>query len=35
MIAAVCLYMARKCCQLESKWNRSMEEYVGYKISEM
>ncbi|CDW87491.1 cyclin-j-like protein [Stylonychia lemnae] len=35
MVAAVCLYMARKCCQLESTWNSSMEDYVGYKLSEM
>jgi hypothetical protein len=35
MVAAICLYMARKCCHLEQVWDKNIEEYVGYKISEL
>eukprot|EP00347_Sterkiella_histriomuscorum_P011250 403373169 len=30
LVAAGCLYIARKCCQLEEIWEQNMIEYVGY-----
>lgn len=28
MIAAACIYFARKCCNLEKSWNESLEDYT-------
>jgi hypothetical protein len=34
-IAATCLYYARHCSQLSYVWDSSMEEYIGYKVSDL
>lgn len=35
LLASVCVYFARKCCQLTTIWDKTLSDFIGYTLSDM